>query len=210
MYKVFFNGSTIQLDSEIKKSSNNNVALIVYSESYDFVNQLILKIESENCESDFLILNPNLDELWSRFRSSFTEIPAAGGLVQNREGAFLFIDRLGVWDLPKGKIEKNETPETAAVREVQEECGLNGLQVVRQLDSTYHIYRSPYLKYPNNLVLKETKWFQMDYPGDALPIPQQEENILDARWFATSELGLVMVKTYSSLRDFLEKTLPLI
>ena len=71
MYKVFFNGSIIQLDSEIKKSSNSNVVFIIYSESYDFVNQLILKIESENCESEFLILNPNLDEIWTRFRSSF-------------------------------------------------------------------------------------------------------------------------------------------
>ena len=114
------------------------------------------------------------------------------------------------WDLPKGKIEKNETPETAAVREVQEECGLNGLQVVRQLDSTYHIYRSPYLKHPNNLVLKETKWFLMNYAGEALPVPQQEENILAARWFAASELTRVMTKTYSSLRDFLGKTLPFI
>ena len=34
------------------------------------------------------------------------------------------IQRLGDWDLPKGKVEKREGVEAAAVREVQEECGL--------------------------------------------------------------------------------------
>jgi 8-oxo-dGTP pyrophosphatase MutT (NUDIX family) len=208
MYKVFFKGSTIQLASKIKKSSKNNIVLQFDSENYDFVNQLIVRIESENCESDFWILNHNQDELWTRFKSGFTEIPAAGGLVQNLAGAFLFIDRLGVWDLPKGKIEQDETPEMAAVREVEEECGLGGLKVIRQLESTYHIYRSPYLEYPDNLVLKETKWFLMNYSGDDSPVPQKEEDILEARWFAPSELNEAMNKTYSSLRNFLQKALP--
>ena len=118
-----------------------------------------------------------IDTAWEHFKSQFVEIPAAGGLVRNSEGAFLFIKRLGVWDLPKGKIEKKETPELAAVREVEEECGLSGLQVINQLDSTFHIYRSPYLPHPNNLVLKETKWFLMNYSGNEIPVPQVEEDI---------------------------------
>ena len=38
--------------------------------------------------------------------------------------AYLFILRNVVWDIPKGKLEKGETPELAAVREIEEECGL--------------------------------------------------------------------------------------
>jgi 8-oxo-dGTP pyrophosphatase MutT (NUDIX family) len=32
--------------------------------------------------------------------------------------------RLGKWDLPKGKMEKNEEPMICAIREVEEECGI--------------------------------------------------------------------------------------
>ncbi len=206
MYKVFFNDSTIQLGSGIKKSSKNNIAQPGDPLGYDFVNQLVYEIESGKKASCFSFVHQDVDQLWDQFRSHFVEIPAAGGLVQNREGSFLVIRRLGVWDLPKGKKEKNETFENAAVREVEEECGLTNVQIIRPLDSTFHIYRSPYLSFPKNLVLKETRWFLMDYSGNEIPVPQLEENIVEVRWFPASELNQVMANTYSSLRDLLEKT----
>lgn len=210
MYKVFFKGSTIQIGSEMNKSLNNNIAQTFNSGCYDVVDQIISQIELAGSPSDFYILNQDNDTEWNHFRSQFVEIPAAGGLVENSKGALLFIKRLGVWDLPKGKIEKNETPKLAAIREVEEECGLTELKVVRPLDSTFHIYRSPYLAFPNNLVLKETKWFFMSYSGDATPVPQTEEDIEEVAWFAPAELDQVYSNTYSSLCDFLEKSLPII
>jgi 8-oxo-dGTP pyrophosphatase MutT (NUDIX family) len=210
MYKVFFNDSTIQLDSEIKKSSKNNIDVRMDFERHDFVNQLVSEIESSDNGSCFLIYHQDLSQLWDRFRSQFVGISAAGGLVQNRDGSFLFIKRLGVWDLPKGKTEKNETSENAAIREVEEECGLTNLQLIRYLDSTWHIYRSPYLSFPKNLVLKETKWFLMNYSGTEIPVPQVEEAIEEVRWFAVGELDEVRSKTYASLRDFLLKNLSFI
>jgi len=210
MYKVFFNDSTIILDSEIKKSFKNNIADNVDFESYNLINQIVSEIEFADKSLEYLIYNSDIDKLWNYFRSRFVEIPAAGGLVQNSEGCLLFIRRLGVWDLPKGKIEKNETPAMAAIREVEEECGLSGLSIVRQLDSTYHIYRSPYLNYPDNLVLKETKWFLMNYSGTEDLVPQTEEDIGDVRWVPASEMEEMLADTYSSLRDFLGKSLPAI
>ena len=210
MYKVFFNGSIIQFGSEMNKSLNNNITEIFDLVSYDVVNQIISQIESTETPSGFFILNHEVDTAWEHFKSQFVEIPAAGGLVRNSEGAFLFIKRLGVWDLPKGKIEKKETPELAAVREVEEECGLSGLHVINQLDSTFHIYRSPYLPHPNNLVLKETKWFLMNYSGNEIPVPQVEEDIHEVTWFSIADLDRVYSKTYSSLIDFLKKSLPII
>ena len=210
MYKVFFNGSIIQFGSEMNKSLNNNITKIFDLASYDVVNQIISQIESAKTPSGFFILNHEIDTAWEHFRSQFVEIPAAGGLVRNSEGALLFIKRLGVWDLPKGKIEKKETPELAAVREVEEECGLSGLQVINQLESTFHIYRSPYLPYPNNLVLKETKWFLMNYSGNEIPVPQVEEDIQEVAWFSIADLDRVYSNTYSSLIDFLKKSLPII
>jgi NADH pyrophosphatase NudC (nudix superfamily) len=90
---------------------------------------------------------------------------------------------------------------------VEEECGLTKLQIIRQLDSTFHIYRSPYLPFPKNLVLKETKWFLMSYSENEIPVPQVEEDIEEVRWFAVSELDEMRANTYPSLLDFLDKTL---
>ena len=210
MYKVFFNDSIIQVGSEMNKSLNNNIAEKFNYVDYDVVNQIISRIESVESHSDFYILNEDIDSVWNYFKSQFVEIPAAGGLVKKVDGSLLFIKRLGVWDLPKGKIEKRETPELAAIREVEEECGLSGLQIIRQFDSTFHIYRSPYLTFPQNLVLKETKWFLMSYSGDEIAVPQVEENIEEVAWFAPEDLDQVYANTYSSLSDFIEKSLPII
>jgi len=207
MYKVFFNDSTIQLSSDVKKSSKNNIVHIVEGGRYDFVNQIVYEIESGNKASNFLILDQDVDQLWDHFKNQFVGIPAAGGLVQNDEKSFLFIRRLGVWDLPKGKIEKNETSENAAIREVEEECGLSGMKIIKQLDSTFHIYRSPYLPGPKNLALKETKWFLMNYSGNEIPVPQLDEDIEEVRWVPVSELDGVMGNTYSSLRELLQNSL---
>ena len=210
MYKVFFNDSTILIDSEMNKSLNNNIAEKFDCVNYDVVNQIISRIESAQSPTDFYILNEDIDFIWNYFKSQFVEIPAAGGLVKKVDGLLLFIKRLGVWDLPKGKIEKRETPELAAIREVEEECGLSGLNIVKQLHSTFHIYRSPYLSFPKNLVLKETKWFLMSYSGDETAVPQVEENIEEVAWFAPEDLDQVYANTYSSLSDFIEKSLPII
>lgn len=207
MYKVFFNGSTIVQTSEIKKSSKNNISDELDFNRYSIINQIIHEVEVENNSSEFYLHHHDLNQLWDYFRSRFVEIPASGGLVKNDSGLFLFIRRLGVWDLPKGKIEKKESPENAAIREVGEECGLSELKIIKQLDSTFHIYRSPYLNFPDNLVLKETKWFLMSYAGNEIPVPEREEDIEEVRWFATTEFDQVLINTYSSLRDLLAKTI---
>ena len=210
MYKVFFNDSTIQIGAENKKSACNNITQTVDCENPLFVKDLVYKIESGKRILDFVILNKDLPKLWNCFKNQLTEIPAAGGLVMKDDHSLLFIKRLGIWDLPKGKIEKNETSESAAIREVEEECGVVGLKIIKQLDSTFHIYRSPYLNSPDNLVLKETKWFLMSCGDHQSLIPQVEENIEEVRWFAIDELDKVMDNTYLSLREFMQKTLPVI
>jgi len=210
MYKVFFNDSTILIGSEMNKSLNNNIAEKFSYVDYDVVSQIISRIESAQSPTYFYIFIQEVGSVWNYFKSQFVEIPAAGGLVKKSDGSLLFIKRFRVWDLPKGKIEKRETPELAAIREVEEECGLSGLQIVKQLDSTFHIYRSPYLSFPRNLVLKETKWFLMNYLGNETAIPQTEENIEEVAWFSPADLGQIYSNTYLSLSDFLEKSLPII
>ena len=49
----------------------------------------------------------------------------------------------GEWVLPKGHIERGETPEAAAVREVQEEAGVRAAVVARAGESTYSVKGQP-------------------------------------------------------------------
>jgi 8-oxo-dGTP pyrophosphatase MutT (NUDIX family) len=146
------------------------------------------------------------EEGWKEFLKEYKLIEAAGGLVKNRRGRILLIFRLGFWDLPKGKVEKNEKITDAAVREVQEECGIKELTIVNELPVTYHTYL---LK--NQQVIKKTHWFEMNYTGFSLKlIPQTEENITDARWMDRKDLVKVMEDTYplikGVLRDYLHPT----
>jgi ADP-ribose pyrophosphatase YjhB (NUDIX family) len=141
----------------------------------------------------------NVRELFNDFVSLFRYMEAAGGIVRNESGERLFIYRFGKWDLPKGKIEKGETPEMAALREVTEETRLTGQRITGKLPSTYHIY-----EHKGNQVLKKTFWYAMDYNGTEMPIPQTDESIVEARWFEQKDIEKVMENTYASLVDLIK------
>jgi len=61
-------------------------------------------------------------------------IEAAGGVVE-QDGLIAVVHRprYDDWSLPKGKLDKNESSERAALREVQEETGLS-CQLIEELD----------------------------------------------------------------------------
>ena len=111
---------------------------------------------------------------------------------------FLAIKRNGVWDLPKGKLEKGEDFRGAAMREVEEETGLSGLKLVEPLLSTYHTYR---LK--GEKVLKKTRWFEMEYKGTDKPVLQAKEGITDYRWVTPGSTDFIRQNTYASILDVL-------
>ena len=103
------------------------------------------------------------------------------------------------WDLPKAKLEKGEKIEEAAVREVEEECAVNGLQITKALNDTFHIY---HIK--ENPILKQTYWFEMQTDFEGELIPQTEEGIEEVKWVGKKELeSLVLKNTYASIADFL-------
>lgn len=132
---------------------------------------------------------------WESFKNHHKIIEAAGGLVINALGELLVIHRLGVWDLPKGKLEKDETPQEGALREVEEECGISNLKIRAQLPDTFHTYP---LK--GKMILKRTFWFEMVYEGAEKLVPQTEEDILDVKFMADAEVQNVAIKnTYQSL-----------
>lgn len=113
-------------------------------------------------------------------------IKSSGGLVYNQEHHILLIFKRGSWDLPKGRLEDNEDIEENALREVQEETGLeiNKLEIQGKLPSTWHTTQHNKKNY-----LKKTQWYLMLYHGSDDDVkPQLEEGIIECRWVHLSEL----------------------
>ncbi len=137
----------------------------------------------------------DFEKLFNDFKSHFTYIEAAGGLVKNKKDELLIIRRLGRPDLPKGKIEPGEKSKEAAIREVEEECGISKLECLNEANPSFHIYL-----HKNKRVLKKTYWFKMKYTGNETLIPQADEDITDAEWCDALKVKKYEKETYESLK----------
>lgn len=144
------------------------------------------------------IISPHIDLLFADFLASTRLIPAGGGVTANDRGEILMIHRNGKWDLPKGKLEPGERIEACAVREVEEECGLEGVVRGDFLLHTYHAYQIG-----DEWALKQTSWFRMRYSGEERPRPQTAEGITFAGWVAPAEIPGKMAESYLTIGDVL-------
>jgi 8-oxo-dGTP pyrophosphatase MutT (NUDIX family) len=126
-------------------------------------------------------------------------ITAAGGIVKNEEGKILFQYRRGNWDLPKGKLEEGETLEEGAVREVEEETGLQNIILGELVGITHHVYTEKQRE-----IDKETYWYAMKVEGEQRLVPQVEEDILELRWVAENELSEYLSHTYPNIVEIVE------
>jgi hypothetical protein len=140
------------------------------------------------------ILTSIKEALKAKIFSLYTVIEAAGGVVQNDADEVLWIYRLGKWDLPKGKLEKNEKFKKAAVREVEEECNVKA-SLIDKVCTTFHTYT-----HKNQRILKKTKWYSMRSKHTGKLIPQVEENIEKVEWLGPVAMNKAISDTYSSIR----------
>jgi 8-oxo-(d)GTP phosphatase len=131
-------------------------------------------------------------QLIEHLKDQFKIIKAAGGLVL-KDGKILMIYRMGVWDLPKGKLDKKEKVKLGAVREVEEECNVK-VEVIEKLPKTWHSYA-----FKGKKILKKTSWYLMDCTDDSLMKPQAEEFIEEVRWMTPEEVIEVLPKAYTSI-----------
>lgn len=142
------------------------------------------------------------DEDWVEFCSPYTIVDAAGGLVQNSQGDYLMIYRNHKWDLPKGKHEPGESMEQTAIREVEEECGIDRLRLEQLITVTHHCYRQHGVD-----ILKPTHWYSMTYEGtQSVFTPQLEEGIEIARFVALEKiLNSCFNNCYDSIKEVFAK-----
>jgi ADP-ribose pyrophosphatase YjhB (NUDIX family) len=133
---------------------------------------------------------------WDAFRHGYKFVLAAGGAVTDELGRLLVIRRLGKWDLPKGKVDEGEVIEAAALREVNEECGLTELRIVQPMPSTWHTYERKGKQH-----LKRTDWFLMRGSYKEVLVPQHEEDIEEVKWVGRDELGEIKADTYPALLE---------
>ncbi len=190
MYTIFVDDIPIYLTDKIKNLTKDS---FYYKD--DVTIESVLQIAKSKKFTELFLFHVDLETLWKEFKWFFKIEKAAGGLVKNKTGDVLFIYRFDTWDLPKGKIEKGEKKKEAAIREVEEECGISRLRIEKKLQKTYHIFQRK-----EREVLKITHWYAMktDFKGDLTP--QLEEGITEAVFKNQQETTSALENSYENVK----------
>ena len=201
MYSIYFNNRKLSV-CPLKENTNYNSNAVVYYNSNDLNTKQLPEFMESNQKINLLVLpveENKIDCVFEKICSEFNQINAGGGLVRNLAGEYLLIFRNGKWDLPKGKQEAGEDIKVTAVREVEEECGIDSLELGNLLCVTHHTYRMN-----GEFMLKHTFWYNMEYKGDASLKPQTEENIEMCKWVKGEEIAELVKDTYPSIKRVFE------
>lgn len=201
MYSIYFNNRKLSVCS-LKENTNYNSNAVVYYNSNDLNTKQLPEFMESNQKINLLVLpveENKIDCVFEKICSEFNQINAGGGLVRNSAGEYLLIFRNGKWDLPKGKQEAGEDIKVTAVREVEEECGIDSLELGNLLCVTHHTYRMN-----GEFMLKHTFWYNMEYKGDAALKPQTEEDIEMCKWVKGEEIAELVKDTYPSIKRVFE------
>ncbi len=191
MYKVFVNELPLILTNKMPETSSNNVFLL------NDDNSIAEAISALNKKKFFkvYIYHPIEEEILAKFTEKIPLVAAAGGVVTNDKGKVLFIYRNDKWDLPKGKLDPGETIEECAIREVEEETGVRGLEIENFLKTTYHIFKR------NNIYkLKEVHWFAMKTSFDGELKGQKNEGIEKVKWRGPKKIKELLRNSYVNIK----------
>jgi 8-oxo-dGTP diphosphatase len=139
-------------------------------------------------------------------RSRARQETSAGGVVfRIEDGRPLFLlirDSYDNWGFPKGHVEQDEAPESAAVREVQEETGLRELRLREPVETI-----DWYFRFRRRLVHKMCHFYLME-SCSAATSPQRDEGITECSWLPLEE-ALERI-SYANARAVLERAAGLV
>lgn len=197
MYKVFINDRVIELTDNYDDYKSDYDTIFIRYGSEEALDETINLLRNSTVVKSVVIYCEDLEKSWDLFSNKFKLVEAAGGIIKNKD-RILFIYKNDHWDLPKGKIESNESIENTALREVKEECGIGELAIVDDLESTYYIYREN-----GDDVLKKTSWFLMTTPEEGPFNGDSDEGISEVEWMNSSQWESENNKSYASVRNLL-------
>ncbi len=199
--KIYFGNKPLFLcdaiDETIEPLIHHDDAVFIDELNIHTIKTMIHEMQQEKVHAG-VFFHQNLEELKKTFFKKFELIQAAGGLVQNDKDEILLIFRRGKWDLPKGKLDEDETLEQCAIREVEEETGLKNIELLSPLIVTYHTYHQG-----TSFVLKESYWYKMKVNGQQQLIPQTIEDIEKVIWVKPRQLTNYFLESYPSVVEVL-------
>lgn len=200
--KIYFNDKPLYLcntiEGELEQLIHHDDAVFIDEFSGPAVKSMIHEMKTAKIHAG-IFYHEDLDKLKKAFWKHFSIIQAGGGLVENEKHEWLLIFRRGKWDLPKGKLDDGETIEQCAVREVQEETGLQKVKLKNKITVTYHTY-DEYGKH----ILKESHWYKMKASSKETIIPQTTEDILEINWAKKDKLDKYLQNIYPSVAEVLK------
>jgi len=202
MYKIFHENKAL-IFPKIEGDSLKFDATFQESDRYDaeLLCEFLPEWLDDRDPGDTFIHEVGENAVAVALKETFRMAPAAGGVVV-KDGKFVAIMRHGIPDLPKGHIEQGETPENAALREVEEETGICKLHIVKELPPTWHCYPMD-----EEWRLKRTYWYLLESEETIQPKPQTEEGITEIKLIGNEEIEDFLKNTFRSISEILRKDL---
>ena len=194
MHKIYFEKRCIIICDPSDQALADPNSIEFHSGNKLDLHTLVNMFKASESLSRIYIPSADTDGTYKSLCMEFREVNAAGGLVSNRRGDYLLISRGGLWDLPKGHQEAGEDISVTALREVQEETGVEALELRNLICITDHCYLRNGVWH-----LKHTWWYDMLYTDPVDLTPQREEDISKAAWVAKSSLPPYLKNTYPSI-----------
>lgn len=193
MYKVFVNDKPIVLTTVVSKETDFKNYLLKTAKIGKVIKEL-----NKSSIKEIRLIGKNENKLLKKFLKKLPKVIAGGGKVYNDKGDILFIYRNNKWDLPKGKIDGKESIEAAALREVEEETGVNDLEIIKPLETTYHIF-----KRNGRHRIKITYWFEMksSYKGEL--VPEEIEGITHVEWLNAEQTQKALENSYANIKELM-------
>src|SRR5690606_5658315 len=198
IYKIYMNESQLILADFVPKKLS--IVQTIGLQDIDLEKLFQASKNKVSKNTTYLYIHPDAESTFRSILQKHTIIKAAGGVVKNGDGKYLFIHRLGKWDLPKGKVEDNEKMREAAVREVEEECGIQIHYLGPKLETTDHKYHVR-----GRYVVKQGGGYEMGVNKSPTVGREREEDITGARWLVKEDCVMVAENAFPLVARILKR-----